>query len=90
MTPADFKLWIDGFAEGLAAAGAEAPTPEQWRRVLEQVARLQQPPAVPATGIVPAPAVIPPMPSALGPGWWCPRVTAGDPPGSVRSYSTGN
>ncbi len=39
MTISEFKAWLEGFTEGWG--GGNAPTPEQWAKVLDKVATLQ-------------------------------------------------
>lgn len=39
MTFREFKSWLDGFKEGVD----DAPTPEQWAKILETVERVTVP-----------------------------------------------
>lgn len=44
MTISEFRAWLDGFSEGVR----DAPTPEQWARILEKLADVREPlPALP-------------------------------------------
>ncbi len=38
MTVSEFKAWLDGFKEAIG----EAPTPDQWQRVLEKMATVSE------------------------------------------------
>lgn len=39
MTINEFRAWLDGFKEAIG----EAPTPDQWAKVLEKVATVNEP-----------------------------------------------
>ncbi len=67
MTIREFRAWLDGFKEAIG----EAPTPEQWAKVLQKVSEVREPlPVLPNT-----------QPNILGPYWspttvWCGPVTS--------------
>lgn len=67
MTISEFRAWLDGFKEAIG----EAPTPEQWAKVLQKVSEVREPlPVLPNT-----------QPNILGPYWspttvWCGPVTS--------------
>lgn len=82
MTIAEFKAWLDGFKEGLG----EAPTPEQWAKVLEKVEKVREP--VDLRPFLAPPAV--PAPSPLlpyGPVWVGDRTVPANPPWSTTCGS---
>lgn len=43
LTIPEFKAWLEGYAEAIDGA----PTPEQWAKVLDKVARLGVQPVIP-------------------------------------------
>lgn len=54
MTISEFRAWLDGFKEAIG----DAPTPEQWAKVLEKVATVYEPLRVG-----------PNLPNIVGPYW---------------------
>jgi len=52
MTFNEFKSWLDGFSEAIG----DAPTPEQWAKVVEKLATVQDRvfPSAPNLGLLPS------------------------------------
>ena len=63
MTISEFCAWLDGFKEAIG----EAPTPEQWAKVVEKLATVSEPPN---WGL---PSSTPHVPNANGP-YWSPSI----------------
>ena len=58
MTINEFRAWLDGFKEAIG----EAPTPEQWSRVLDKMATVREPLNIG-----------PNLPNIIGP-YWSPTI----------------
>lgn len=59
MTIGEFRAWLDGFKEGIN----EAPTPDQWAKVLEKFGQVYEPlPQLPFG-----------QPNSIGP-YWSPSI----------------
>jgi len=59
MTISEFRAWLDGFKEAVG----DAPTPEQWAKVLAKLGQVQD--------LLPAPRQI--IPNIIGP-YWSPTI----------------
>jgi len=76
MTLAEFKAWLDGFKEAVG----DAPTPEQWQRIVGKLATVYEPlPVLPALPAQPYPSF------PLSPVWCGPATSTGT--GSLRWQS---
>lgn len=71
MTFAEFKAWLDGFSEGIG----EAPTPEQWAKVRENLAQVYGPLPIATPVVIPSPYPTPIL--DLTAPWWAIPFTCG-------------
>lgn len=81
MTLSEFKAWLDGFGEAIG----EAPEPEQWARVREKLAQVQEPYALPA---LPTEPCVPTSPlTPLDSGFRCSGSANTDDVKSLMSWN---
>ncbi len=78
MTLAEFKAWLDGFKEAVG----DAPTPEQWQRIVGKLATVYEPlPVLPSYPAQPYPYF------HLSPVWCGPATSTAAGTGSLRWQS---